>query len=316
MQRRRFIKILASSAASLPLSAAHLTDAPLHPVKWHGYTLGAKGSITLFQNDRSQASASLHKCFAEIQRLEKIFSLYDHHSELSQLNRTGALANPSKEWTPLLQAVNHAHAMTCGLFDPTIQPLWKVYETHFSNQPDDEIPAHRVQQALEKTGWGFVDFNASQIKFTKPEMQLTLNGIAQGFITDRVTKLLRNAGYLHVLVELGETSAIGKHPQNRPWNVGIKDANNTEQIHEVVELTDQALATSGSYGSTFTPEGDYHHLIHPKSGRPQTPWKSLSVIAPTATEADALSTGLSFASEQEINTLLRKRSDIQIYRQV
>ena len=92
-------------------------------------------------------------------------------------------------------------------------------------------------------------------------MQMTLNGIAQGFITDHISNILKNAGYQHVLIELGETRAIGPHPELRPWSIGIKDAQQPAKLHEVAELDNQALATSGSYGSPFSKDGNFHHLI-------------------------------------------------------
>ncbi|HBR92857.1 MAG TPA: hypothetical protein DEA90_01685 [Opitutae bacterium] len=83
----------------------------------------------------------------------------------------------------------------------------------------------------------------------------------------------------------------------------------------MAELENQALATSGSYGSRFSEDGTFHHLIHPQTSRPGNSWKSLSVIAPSATEADALSTGLSFASRKQIQQLQQARAQIQVITQ-
>ncbi len=315
MQRRRFIKILATSAAGLNVARLACAHHSLEAVQWQGYTLGAEGSFTLYTENKAAAQAVLQRCFAEIQRLERLFSLYDHHSELSQLNRTGQLLNPTADWLPLLEAINHAHTATNGLFDPTIQPVWKAYDAHFKTNPASVAPELAVRSALTHTGWQHVSYDPQHIHFQRQGMQLTLNGIAQGAITDRVTELLTDAGYQHVLVELGETRAIGPHPEHRPWNIGIKDASQPTQLKEVVELDNQALATSGGYGSPFSKDGHYHHLIHPQTGLPQTRWRSLSVIAPTATEADALSTGLSFASAETIAQMLQKRPDLQVLKQ-
>lgn len=315
MQRRRFITILATSVAGLSLSRVASASTSLQPVRWSGYTLGAEGRFTLYTDKRSAAQNILKHCFAEIRRLESIFSLYQHDSELSKLNRDGRLLAPSVEWDALLKAANKAYTETGGLFDPTIQPLWQAYASHFQKKPNIEPAEDLIATAKAKTGWEHVQHDRHSIQFNRPEMQLTLNGIAQGFITDHITDILRGAGYTNVLVELGETRAIGPHPEQRPWNLGIKDANSPESVKEVVELDNQALATSGSYGSKLTDDGRYHHLIHPQTGLPNTHWKSLSVIAPTATEADALSTGLSFASEEILQLLLSKRRQLRILKQ-
>lgn len=318
MQRRRFIQILASSAAGLSLSRlAAATPKALEAVHWHGYTLGAEGRFTLYTEHPKAAKEILQRCFAEIRRLESIFSLYDHQSELCRLNRDGHLQAPSVDWLPLLDAANSAHNLSDGLFDPSVQSLWQAYATHFKNRPNatDGPGSEAFAAARQSTGWQHVTYSAEEIRLHRAGMQLTLNGIAQGFITDRVTDLLKQAGYAHVLVELGETRAIGPHPEGRPWNIGIKDADHQQEFHDTAELVDRALATSGSYGSPFSKDGHYHHLIHPKTGLPGTRWKSLSVIAPTATEADALSTGLSFATAEAIQGIQRQHSHLKILKQ-
>ena len=320
MQRRRFIKILATSATSLglgQLAAARPAAHSLKAVRWQGYTLGAEGSFTLYTENRAAAQATLQRCFAEIRRLESLFSLYDYNSELCRLNRDGHLDAPAADWLPLLDAANQAHTLSHGLFDPTIQPLWTAYARHFQEQPDatDSPSESTLAEARGQTGWAHLHYGTDSIRFDRPAMQLTLNGIAQGFITDRISEILKAADYQHVLVELGETRALGAHPAKRPWKIGIKDANHATDFYDVAELNDQALASSGSYGSPFSKDGNYHHLIHPKTGLPATRWKSLSVIAPTATQADALSTGLSFATAEQIATVEQTNPALRVIKQ-
>jgi thiamine biosynthesis lipoprotein len=128
-------------------------------------------------------------------------------------------------------------------------------------------------------------------------MALTLNGIAQGYITDRVADLLRSYGFDHVLINMGETRALGSKLDGVPWNIKINNTN------EVLPLADQAIATSGGYGTPFGATGQHHHLFSPGTGRSTSLWTSMSVIAPTATMADGLSTGLSALTEQDISRI-------------
>lgn len=320
MQRRRFIRILAASAAGLSLGRLTGEASPvrsLEAVHWRGYALGAEGQFTLYTDRPARAREVLERCFAEVQRLESIFSLYDHHSELCRLNREGGLADPSGDWGPLLETAAAAHQLSGGAFDPTVGPLWALYAEHFKNQPDAaEGPgSEAVEAALSRTGWEHVNYTGKKIAFARPGMQLTFNGIAQGFITDRVADFLQAEGYKRVLVELGETRALGRHPKGRPWRIGIKDAADPAAIHAVAELEDRALATSGGYGSPFSKDGRYHHLIDPRTGRPETRWRSLSVLAPTAAEADALSTGLSFATAAEIRRIEAAQPRLSVFGQ-
>ncbi len=316
MNRRRFIQILATSSAGLSLSRAAQAST-LQPVTWSGYTMGAEGSFTLYTDQPAKAQAVLDRCTAEIHRLESVFSLYQEDSEIRRLNHNGILLNASNDWHAILQSVESANRLTDGLFDPTIQPLWEAYAKHFKQAPERTTGPNNqgLEAPLARVGWHHVEFDTKQVRFAQAGVQLSLNGIAQGYITDRVTEILHETGYRNVLVELGETRAIGPHPEQRPWNIGIQKATNSTQFFDVAELDNQALATSGGYGSTFSNDGRFHHLIHPKTGRPTTQWSSLSVIAPTATEADALSTGLSFANEQQLYAVLKLRPDLKLIQQ-
>jgi FAD:protein FMN transferase len=137
-------------------------------------------------------------------------------------------------------------------------------------------------------------------------MAVTLNGIAQGYITDRVADLLRREGMGSVLIDLGETRAVGLHPEARPWRVGLADPADPTQVGRRVELTDAALATSGGYGTVFDAGGRHNHLIDPRSGRSAPARRSVSVMAPGAAIADAASTALALMPEQEASGLLRQ----------
>jgi thiamine biosynthesis lipoprotein len=123
-------------------------------------------------------------------------------------------------------------------------------------------------------------------------MSATLNGIAQGFITDRATEVLRAHGFENVLVNMGEMRAVSGHPGGTPWRIGIADPKKPWRHSRTVDLAERAIATSGGYGTTFDRAGRHHHLFDPRTGRSAHHYRSVSVMAPDATTADALSTGL------------------------
>jgi thiamine biosynthesis lipoprotein len=315
MQRRRFLKILAAGSGSLSLTK--LQAAGLQAVHWQGYAFGAVGRFSLYTDKPNSAKKLLKTCFEEIQRLESVFSLYDHRSEICQLNRLGRLEDPDPAWFPLLNAIDRAHQLTKGAFDPSIQTLWQCYSRHYNqtsklgHNPD---PA-ALKSALDACGWEHLRYDRRFIQLKQPKAQISLNGIAQGYITDRVSHILKSEGYEHVLVELGETRALGPHPQQRPWRIAIPKPNLAESIHTVAELNQRALATSAANGSSLSNNRAVSHLIDPRNGIPATQWKSVSVLAETATEADALSTGLSFATQAELNTIRAQRPDLEIITQ-
>ena len=149
-------------------------------------------------------------------------------------------------------------------------------------------------------------FDRNRIVLSRSGMALTLNGIAQGYATDRVVNLLRQEGIGKSLVDMGESRALGSRPDGTPWRIGIADPDQPERIGGTLEVTDQAVATSGSYGFRFDSAGRFNHLFDPRSGTSAHLHKSVTVAMPTATAADALSTAFSLLPTAEISETLRR----------
>ena len=313
--RRRFIAI-AAAAAGLPLAAvgARAAAAPLH--RWSGIALGAAAEIVLYDSDASRAQRLIDRCVAEIDRLEDVFSLYLPDSAISRLNRDGRLAAPPLELVALLAEARSYSVRTEGAFDVTVQPLWRLYAAHFVQPGAD---AHGPAEADLTRAQALVDYRAveiepAEIRFACPEMAITLNGIAQGYITDRVATLLQDAGMTDVLLDVGELRALGHHPDGRPWRVGLRRAAEPETLARTVALTDRAVATSAGIASPFDASGRHHHLFDPATGRPAPTRGQVSVIAPRATMADALSTAFAVARPARAATYAARFSEIEVVR--
>ncbi|CAK0772495.1 FAD:protein FMN transferase [uncultured Gammaproteobacteria bacterium] len=299
LSRRRFLAIAAGVAALPGLvqvgaqAGFPLTGQDL--IRWRGVALGAEASITLAHPDPAEGRELIARCLDEIIRLERVFSLYRPDSALSQLNRTGVLLAPPLDLVRLLAEAQRFSQLSGGAFDVTVQPLWALYADHFSRADAD--PAGPSVEAIERTralvDWKAVKVSPDRVTLERPGMAITLNGIAQGYITDRVGDLLRANGLNHVLLDLGETLALGPDLDGRPWRVGIADpAAPKHQTLETLDLDGKALATSGGYGTRFDAAGRFHHLFDPASGRSPHYLASVTVVAASATVADALSTTL------------------------
>lgn len=308
MTRRRFIAITGVAAGALSLSAAtSLRAAPatslLH--RWSGVALGADASLQLYHPDPAAAERLIAASLEEVRRLERIFSLYDPNSALSHLNRDGGLEDPPEDLVRLLSESERFSRATGGAFDVTVQPLWDLYAAHFSSASADPAgpPWEAIQRALAHVGHRNIAADPNRVRLAAGT-SLTLNGIAQGYITDRVTELLRDNGITHTLVDMGETRALGGHPTGRPWTVGIKDPQNQAGIVTALPLEDQAIATSGGYGTPFDVAGRFNHIFDPATGGCATAYLSVSVMAPTATIADALSTALSLLPLERAQAIL------------
>lgn len=291
LSRRRFITISAA-AAGLPLLPVRSASAGADLHVWRGAALGADAVLQIHHPDAEAAKRLTMMALAEVERLERIFSLYRSDSAIVRLNREGRLASPPSDLLILLSRALEFARITDGAFDVTVQPLWQLYAEHFSQTGAD--PAGPDRAAVERTR-ALIDYRAvsidpASIRFKRPGMALTLNGIAQGYVTDRVVELLRREGLDRSLVDIGEIRAMGPSPDGTPWRVGLEDPRDPAQIADLVPLENRAIATSGGYGLTFDRAGRFNHLLDPHSGGSAQEVLAASVIADTATVADAMST--------------------------
>ena len=312
--RRRVLGILAATAGlSLPGAAAARDETPL--VTWRGPVLGAVGSIALHHPDRAEAERLVARSLAEIRRLEALFSLWRADSQLSELNRRGVLVAPPPDMVRLLSEALRVANLTGGMFDPTVQPLWHLYQSHFEAAgADPNGPAQgAVDEALSRVSHRHLRVAPDRILLARRGMALTLNGIAQGYLTDRVVDLLRAGGVAQTLVDLGEARAVGTHPSGRPWRATLDDPSAPGHIWGRLDLTDRALATSGDGGFVFDAAGRFTHLLDPQSGRSPRLHHAVSVLAPDATAADALSTAFALMPEPAIAAMLRRLPGVEAH---
>ena len=255
---------------------------------WRGVALGAEAQIQLIHDDESRARVILDACVREIDRLENIFSLYRPESTVSRLNRQGRILVPELEFVELLAAALQISRETDGAFDVTVQPLWTPRST-------DLPTAQQLDNVLRVIGFQHIDLSSRRVALARKGMALTFNGIAQGYITDRVAGLLAHEGCSNVLVHMGETYGAGSKSDGNPWRAKIGGTD------ETVALRNRALATSGAADG---PRLD--HLFDPHTGRAANNYRSVSVTAPTATVADALSTAFCMMEPEQIIQVLAR----------
>lgn len=312
--RRRFIGISAAACGLALLPLGGFARAEAGAVRWRGRALGAEAELVLHHPDRAKAERLVKRAAAEIARLERIFSLYQPDSALSRLNRLGALATPPPELVALLETSHAAWTLTGGAFDPTVQPLWLLHARHFATPGADPAgPASgAVEAALEHVGFDRVAYGFDRVVFTRPGMGMTLNGIAQGFITDRVVELLREGGVTSALADAGEVRALGTRGDGSPWRAGI-EAPGVTAPGAVLELADRALSTSSAAGFRFAGAGSPSHLLDPRSGVSASLHASVSVLAPDAAMADALSTAFSFMEAGRIAALAASLPGVEVH---
>ncbi|WP_237152828.1 FAD:protein FMN transferase [Oryzibacter oryziterrae] len=299
--RRRFLKISAAFLGGAVLASTGPASSALAIQQWSGQALGAHTTIRLAGASPETAAAAFAAVEAEVARLEGLFSLYRTDSLLARLNRDGSLAAPPADLLDLLTEARAAWRATGGLFDPTVQPLFDLYARHFSAPDADPAGPARdaLDRALDTIGFADVDFDEDAIRLRRPGMALTFNGIAQGFITDRIADLLRARGFANMLLDLGEIRASGSGRAGQGWPIRVE----TSDIH--LDLRDQAVATSRPLGTVLDAQGRFGHIFDPRRGFVATEIAQATVIAPRAAEADALSTAAALMPRTRLDRLQR-----------
>lgn len=293
--RRRVIRIFAAAAASAVAGGPALSDRSDYA--WHGVAMGADATILFSGIDRQLARDVIAAAAVEIERLEGALSLFRNNSELRRLNREKVLDSPSADLRRALTLALDVAARSDGLFDPSVQALWEAHVDWFAAAPGAELPPDEfITKARAAVDWRKVAVAPDRIQVAA-DQRLTLNGLGQGYVTDRIADLLYSRGLRNVLVDLGEQRALGPRRDGAPWLIARANA-------APLSLTSGALATSEGSGCVLGASGAAHHLFDPRSGRSAAHWAKITVHHGSAAVADALSTALYIASPAEIEALL------------
>jgi thiamine biosynthesis lipoprotein len=174
-----------------------------------------------------------------------------------------------------------------------VKPLLDLFAKSFKD-PKKGLPSEeKITELLELVDAELISINGENLLFKKDSMGITLDGIAKGFIVDRAVEKMLQKGIKHALLNAGgDIRTIGDKGNNRPWKIAIEDPLKKKNYPDVVAITNRSIATSGNYEVFFDQDKIFHHIVNPKTGLSPLINVSVSVQAPTAMEADALSTTL------------------------
>jgi FAD:protein FMN transferase len=270
----------------LGLSAA----LPLAPgLQWRERVLQGFGT-TLHLNaahaDARTVEQALNEAVHVLRHVEAQMSLFDPNSAVSQLNRDGVLLGPDPHLLAVLRLASEVSAKSQGSFDITVQGLWSVWNQSKSQL---QMPS-QAQLSLAKAhvDWRAVDIQDDRVLLTKRGVQITLNGIAQGYAADQARLALQRFGIEHALLDTGEWASLGKAPMSKPWRIGIADPHQETKLLHRLSLSGDSIATSSDVQTVFTDDRVHHHIFDPKTGYSPTDVSLVCVVAPSCALADAL----------------------------
>jgi FAD:protein FMN transferase len=246
------------------------------------------------EGDADKARSAMTLAWQRLDEINVRMNPYDEGSDVSLLNRAaGKAVRAHEDVLELIRRSQGFWQQTGGAFDVTVAPLSRLWK---EGARKGQLPSYsEIADAIKLVGADRIEiFADGLVRFADPAMALDLNGDAQGFAADEAARVLRGAGLKDFLVDTGgEIFASGRNCEGRKWQVGISDPNDPKSMIEVVEVSDAAVSTSGDYEKYFEIKGEkLSHIIDPLTGYPVKGAASVTVIAPTATEADAYSTAL------------------------
>jgi len=271
---------------------------------YNGLLFGSYVKIKVLEPNRKKANQAVGKVFAEMTRLDSLFSLYKPESEINIINRNGK-GKLSKDFKDLLFRALEVSKKSGGAFDITVLPLIRYWRGYFKSEkiPDSLELKHQLK---------LVDYRKIKIEndsvFLPESFKIDLGGIAVGYSIDRAVEIMKREGIKTGLIDAGgDIMGFG----DRKWKVAVKNPREEELIRTFI-IQNQGIATSGDYEKFFMKDGKrYHHILNPKTGYPAWGCCSVTVIAPDAITADAYSTTIFVLGVKDGLALAEKEDGVE-----
>ncbi|MBM4257344.1 MAG: FAD:protein FMN transferase [Deltaproteobacteria bacterium] len=272
------------------------------------YVMGTVLEITLCHGQ--QAAAQFDALFAQVSNLEAQLTTFSPTSTVSQLNARagqGPMAVPPAVHELLTLSLRYWQ-QTRGTFDVTVGPIVTAWRqaTDTNTFPSKDA----LRQARGRTGARFLSLSKDgHAALQRTGMRLDLGGIGKGYAIDKLKEVLHQQ---NALLNFGQSSiwALGTPTDAPGWRLIVQRPNG--EPAGVVTLRDQALSISGTMGQPFVINGQsYGHIIDPRSGQPLQRNLQACVLAPTATQAEALSKALLVLGEKQGIALLHETPNVE-----
>ena len=261
---------------------------------WHEDTqpiMGTRVHVEFWLEDGdTRGPELLERCMAEMRRIDDAFNPWKETSELSRLNR-----DAPKGYTPVSAEMMHlldesaaASKRSDGAFDITFASVGRYFDYRAGR-----VPTAEEKKAVEAINWRFVELDqkSQRVRYAHPRTYVDLGGIAKGHAVDQVIGILKEENITAASVAAGGDSRIIGDRKGEPWTVGVRDPRKADGVAVLLPLIDTAVSTSGDYERYFEKDGvRFHHILDPATGVSAKGSMSVTIIAPSATLSDALST--------------------------
>jgi thiamine biosynthesis lipoprotein len=297
--------------AALPLAVKRRLTQP-GTVRRTIPVMGTIAEFAVVHGDPRVAEAAIDAAIAELRWVERTMTRFDDSSDIGRANLYAARNPvPITPETALVvtEALRWADATT-GMYDPAAGKIVKLWDVNHRHEPPSE---RSLEPLTGRRFHRFVEVGTHRAQnvllYHDADVSLDLGAIAKGYAVDRAVDALRSRGIRQAVVNAGgDLYALGLAPNGEPWQIGIRDPNDTRCVAEVLAVSDGAVGTSGTYMQYFRYRGQrYHHLMDPSIAAPRhTPMQSYTVRADRNLHADVAASSLLGTSRDVANALLAR----------
>lgn len=249
-------------------------------------SMGTTVEIQIQSDNQKKADSAIDAAFAEIQRLNDKYTVYNPTSYLNQINSTDFFQLDDETYYLLKKCENY-NTISKGAFDPAIGNIIKALGFE-STEPED-IPEDSILNYIQQNNWKLIELTSDK-KIIKPKnLRINLGAIAKGYAVDRMFEIIKSYGFDIFLVNAGgEIKCIGKD-----WEIGVQHPRKKDRIAGIIKLNGKAVATSGDYERYKIKNGKkINHIFNPITGRIADQCQSATIITNNVLDADALATSV------------------------
>lgn len=287
-----------------------------------GKTMGTSWRVSLIGLEKPRADELQQKIQTQLDADDQLLSTWKKDSALMRFNASASVTPwpVSEAMADIVTLAMRIGNKTDGAMDITVGPLVNLWGFGPDKQPTQTPTQAQIDAAKARTGLQHltVTQQAGQQYLQKdlPDLFIDLSTVGEGYAADHLARLMEQEGIGRYLVSVGGALASrGTNGDDKPWRVAIQKPTDQENaVQAIVDINGHGISTSGSYRNYFELQGKrISHVIDPQTGRPiEHNLVSVTVIAPTALEADGWDTGLMVLGPKQAKEVVR-REGLAVY---
>jgi thiamine biosynthesis lipoprotein len=277
--------------------------------------MGSKFEVTAVHADEARARAAVDAAYAEIERIEAIISEWRESSTVSEINRKAGVEPVvvPRELFNLIRRANKVSTLTGGAFDITFQTVGRYWNFKSRTSPIPEMAT--IRAALADTGYRHIILDEEKLSvfLDRPATRIGFGAIGKGYAANRAVFILKEHGVTGGVVNAGGDLVIFGHQEDgKPWRIGIANPLDRDKVFAWLDVTEQAVVTSGDYENFIEVNGKrLSHILDPRTGLPVEELRSVTIVCPDGELADALATGVSVLGREKGLELVNRLKGVE-----